>query len=94
MRITNGQPSRFDRLADSGNRTTRSFCAECGTPLFASSSAGEGRVGVRAPTLDDSSWFKPEANVWLRSAQPWDFTDPAIPSYDESRPVQQSASDA
>ena len=38
-------------------------------------------VGVRVCTFDDASWFRPEANIFVKSAQPWDHMDPAVPMF-------------
>jgi hypothetical protein len=95
VRLTRGQPARFEKLADSGNVATREFCSSCGAPLFASSSAAVDYVAVRAASLDDPSWFRVEANVWMDSAQPWDYVDPAVPRFARNRPrIQQREGDA
>ena len=57
-----------------------------GTPLFASSSASPQHLGVRAASLDDSSWYKAEADVWTGSAQAWDCMDAAVPKFEKGRP--------
>jgi len=88
--LTAGQPSAYERVADSGNIARREFCPRCGTPLFASSSAGPDFVGIRASSLDDPRWFRPEANVWVGSAQPWDCMDPAIASFEKNRRLPRS----
>jgi len=84
--LTKGQPATFEKLADSGNIARREFCSACGTPLFASSSAAPEYLAVRASSLDDPSWFRPEANVWVASAQPWDHFNPTIPRFERNRP--------
>jgi hypothetical protein len=86
VKLTKGKPALFEKVADSGNLATRAFCGACGTPLFASSSAAEEFLGIRASSLDDPSWFRPEANVWMRSAQPWDHFDAGIPGFEQNRP--------
>src|SRR5262245_20174145 len=94
VKVTKGNPAHFERSAESGNIAKRAFCAECGTPLFASSSAGPEYLGVKASSLDDPSWFRPEANVWVKSAQPWDCLDPALPKFEKNRPrAKQATSD-
>lgn len=84
--LTKGQTAAYERVAESGNIARREFCANCGTPLFASSSARPGHVGIRAASLDDPGRFRPEANVWVASAQPWDCMDPTVPSFMKSQP--------
>jgi hypothetical protein len=86
VKLTKGQPRHFEKAAESGNIAKREFCPVCGTPLFASSSAAIGYIGVKAASLDHPSWFKPEADVWVASAQPWDCLDPGIPKFDKNRP--------
>ena len=85
VRVTRGAPAFFEKPAESGNTVTRSYCGSCGTPLFASSSGSPQRVGIKPSTLDDPSWYKPEANVWLRSAPPWDRPDPNVPGFARNR---------
>ena len=87
LKLTKGEPAVFEQAAESGNIARREFCARCGTPLYASSSARPQFVGVRAATVDDSRWFKAEADVWVGSAQPWDHLDLAIPKFPKSRPA-------
>ena len=87
VKFTKGQPAHLEKVADSGKLAKREFCSACGTPLFASSSAAVEYLAVRASSLDDPSWFRPEANVWVASAQPWDYLDPAIPRFERNRPV-------
>jgi hypothetical protein len=72
LRLLSGSPAVYERSADSGNRARREFCADCGSPLFASSSARPERVGIRAGSLDDPSRFRPTRAVFTSSAQPWD----------------------
>ena len=87
LKLTKGEPAVFDKAADSGNIARREFCAGCGTPLYASSSARPQLVGIRAASLDDPSWFRAEADVWVGSAQPWDHLDLALPKFAKGRPA-------
>jgi hypothetical protein len=86
VKITAGETTLYERVAESGNIAKREFCSRCGTPLFASSSAGPAYIGIRAASLDDPTWFRPEADVWVSSAQPWDCLNPSIPSFPKNRP--------
>jgi hypothetical protein len=68
VRLLQGQPKGYVVQAESGNPVRREFCAECGTPLFASN----GRVFVlTVGTLDDPREIRPTIAIWLDSAQPW-----------------------
>jgi hypothetical protein len=76
FRLVRGEPRYHEITAANGNIVRRTFCAECGSPLFASSSAHPEMTGVRAGSLDDPSWFRAERDVWIGSAQPWDVLSP------------------
>ena len=82
--ITKGRTASFEKVADSGQVARREFCSACGTPLFASSSANPDRVGIRAASLDNPHWFRPEADVWVGSAQAWDCLDPGLPKFEKA----------
>src|ERR1700756_2601244 len=86
FRVTRGEPKRYTKTADSGNQVTRAFCPDCGCMLFLQVSARPDLVGIRVGTLDDPSWFRPEADIFVKSAQPWDHMNPDIPKYDTYPP--------
>ena len=81
FRITQGAPKRYLSKADSGNEITRAFCGDCGSPLYVQVSTRPDIVGIRVGTLDDPSEFRPEADIFVKSAQPWDHMNPALPKH-------------
>jgi hypothetical protein len=81
FRITQGTPRRFVGKSDSGNQITRVFCGDCGSPLYVQVSTRPDIVGIRVGTLDDPSGFRADADIFIKSAQPWDHMDPALPKY-------------
>jgi hypothetical protein len=88
FRITKGAPKRYVTQADSGNEITRVFCGDCGSPLYVQVSTRPDIVGIRVGSLDDPSGFRPEADIFVKSAQPWDHMNPALPKYDTYPPGQ------
>ena len=82
FRITSGIPRRYVGTSDAGNKITRVFCRECGTPLYVQVSTRPDIVGIRVCTFDDATWFRPEANIFAGSAQPWDHMDPSVPKFE------------
>jgi hypothetical protein len=56
------------------------FCGDCRNPLFLQVATRPDIVGVRVCTFGDPSWFGPEANISVKSAQPWDHLDPCGPT--------------
>jgi hypothetical protein len=84
--ITQGAPKRYVAKADSGNEITRAFCGDCGSPLYVQVSTRPDIIGIRVGSLDDPSGFRPEADIFVKSAQPWDHMNPALPKYDTYPP--------
>src|SRR5215467_7597904 len=62
--------------------------ADCGTPLYVQVGTRPDLVGLRVCTLDDPSWFKPDADIFMKSAQPWDHDQPDVPKHDTYPPGQ------
>ena len=46
-------------------------CSGCGTALWYSSPEMPKIAALKPGTFDDTSWVKPIAHLWVRSAQPW-----------------------
>jgi hypothetical protein len=65
----------FHRRADSGREVTWWVCSNCGTWICTDAQPGTAPAGtfirLRAGTFDDTSWLRPTAHFWTRSAQPW-----------------------
>ena len=78
-----GAPKTYSVRAGSGSLAIRSFCPDCGTPLFARSEASD-FMSIRFPTLDEPSAFRPMLDIWTSSAQAWVCLDQAIPHYPRS----------
>ena len=74
-----GLTTDFVCRADSGSTIHRSFCAKCGTPLFAEAEERPKFIGVRVGTLDDPNLAKPSAVIWTKSAPAWAYLDPELP---------------
>jgi hypothetical protein len=81
FRIIQGTPRRHVSNSDAGNAVSRHFCGDCGSPLYIQVSSRPDIVGLRVGTLDDPSLFRPEAEIFVQSAQPWDRLDPALPHH-------------
>jgi len=56
---------------ESGKSLSRKFCRNCGSSLGTEADALPGTMIIKAGTLDDKSWLKPNMHIWTRSAQPW-----------------------
>ena len=81
FRITQGAPKRYITTSDSGNQIARVFCGDCGSPLYVQVATRPDLVGIRVGSFDDPSWFRPEADIFVKSAQPWDYMNPDLPKH-------------
>ncbi len=79
-----GTPKTYAVPAGSGGLATRSFCGDCGTPLFTRSEANAQFTSIRFPSLDDTADFKPMLDIHTASAREWVCLDPAIPHFPRS----------
>ena len=71
LAITGDAPSRWGRTTASGQQVDCHFCAVCGTRLFHVPANHPKIASLRPGTLDDTTWLRPVAHMWTRSAQPW-----------------------
>lgn len=76
--IVDGELAEFRKNAASGNEMTRQFCPQCGTQLFAYSSARPHLRVVRIGNLDDPSSVAPIMNIWTASAPAWACMDETL----------------
>jgi hypothetical protein len=86
FKLTKGKPKRFTVKGDSGRDVTRSFCENCGSPVFSEPPGGQIMV-VKAATLDDPSWLKMGGALYTKSAQPWAYIDPKLPAFEKMPPM-------
>jgi hypothetical protein len=70
--LTRGQTQHFHRTGASGVESTHRFCGNCGGRVYGQRSSRPEIISVRAGTLDDTSWLRPIAHVYMRSAQAWE----------------------
>jgi hypothetical protein len=82
-----GTPRTYSVRGSSGGSTIRSFCPDCGTPLFTRGEANPQFTSIRFPSLDDSSGFRPMLDIWTSRAQPWTCLDERLPRFAESPPA-------
>jgi len=69
-----------------GSKVERGFCPNCGCPIVTRTDARPDRLLVFAASLDDPSLHRPEVNLWMKSAAPWDHVDPQIPAFETYPP--------
>ena len=77
-----GEITRLEKTADSGNTVERGFCPVCGSQMFSRTVAPAGQpIRIRAGTLDNPELMAPQALIWVDSAPSWATLDPALPHH-------------
>ena len=66
-----GSPRTYTSKGDSGMDYVRRLCPNCGSTILSEPAALPGIAALRAGTLDDTSWLKPNMEIFCESAQPW-----------------------
>jgi len=75
LKVTGPEPRYATLNAESGRRVYRGLCASCGSNLFILAELVPAMQGLWAGSLDDPNVFKPQINVWTRSAPRWSLFD-------------------
>jgi hypothetical protein len=73
-----GEVTTYRDRGESGGDVRRQFCPTCGSPLFSHVGSSPDLVFIKAGTLDDTSIFTPQVQVWTDSRQHW-IDMPGIP---------------
>tara|TARA_R110002074_G_scaffold145034_1_gene293237 strand:+ start:99787 stop:100203 length:417 start_codon:yes stop_codon:yes gene_type:complete len=71
FKITGDTLTTYLDHGDSGLELRRYFCSRCGSPLYTEADAMPGLTIVKAGTLDDTSSYKPTADIWCASKMDW-----------------------
>ncbi|QIR35923.1 GFA family protein [Tolypothrix sp. PCC 7910] len=87
LRIVAGQVKSYTKNGNSGNKITREFCPECGSPLFTRAPAKPQFVWLKAGSLDNPQLVKPVHQIWTDSAVSWAYIDPELPSFSQNRQI-------
>jgi hypothetical protein len=83
--VLHGEPKRYIKTADSGNRRVQAFCGDCGTPLFATAPENATQVIIRTGCLKQRAELVPRAQIWQRSTLPWIGGVTALPGSPEQQ---------
>jgi len=64
---------------------TRTYCADCGSPMTYQNHEFTDSIDVTAGTLDDPSGLKPDDHVWFERKLPWLRIEDGLPHYGRGR---------
>jgi len=82
-----GEP--LTEYRDSGDSTLaviRKFCPKCGSPVLAQAAITPMWDFIKAGTLDDTAWFKPQFHMFCEHAQAWALPDDGAPRIPRNPP--------
>lgn len=69
--VTRGTPKLWRQIDAGGTKSAHWFCVNCGGGIADEKNSCPDAIAVHAGTLDDTSWMRPIAHVYLRHAQAW-----------------------
>jgi hypothetical protein len=81
--VQRGEPKRYIKTAQSGNRRAQVFCPECGTPLYSSAPETPTSVNIRLGCVTQRAQLKPARQIWRHSEIPWLAELQSIPGLPE-----------
>ncbi|HEV7733899.1 MAG TPA: GFA family protein [Candidatus Binatia bacterium] len=86
LTVLQGTTVPYGATLSDGRRKQGQSCASCGTRLWGEPVAAPHIVVVQPGTLDDTSWLRPIAHIWMRSAQPWIVIPDGVATFDAQPP--------
>lgn len=86
VKFEGGPLSAYTDSSESGLPVVRKFCPKCGSPVLSEVGATPEIDWIKAGTLDDPSWFKPQVYLWCDSAQPWVSMVEGVPQFPGNPP--------
>ncbi len=80
LRFTQGAPKIYVKTSDSGRRRAQGFCADCGTPIYASDSVSPKTFNLRLGAIAQRAEIPPKRQIWMHSALEWALEVKNLPS--------------
>jgi hypothetical protein len=81
IEVRTGEPSSYFAELSGGRVRQGRLCRACGSRLWGVSQRRPDMAVVQVGTLENTSWVRPAAHVWAKSAQPWFIFPPDVPVY-------------
>lgn len=67
-----GDVKYFESKGASGKVVSRGFCPTCGSQMFGKLATMPDMLAIRAGSLDDTSEYKPQIDIFTSHAVAWD----------------------
>ena len=85
FRVSKGELKRFAR-SDLEAPRVRYFCDNCGTHVCVKSPPRPGMLVLKIGTIDDHSWFIPQASIYCIDKQPLHQVRDGVPDFERTPP--------
>ena len=82
-----GATAKYESKSDGGLTVVREFCPRCGARLFSHAIGTGPYTMVALAALDEPNAITPGAHIFLKSRQPWDALDAALPVFEAMPPM-------
>lgn len=70
--LLSGRPRVYVKISEAGNQREQAFCADCGTPIYATSVGSAPRkFGIRVGAIEGGHELVPKRQYWAGSAVGW-----------------------
>lgn len=71
LKFLQGTPKIYVKIAESGNKRAQAFCADCGSPIYASDAHKPEIYFLRVGTLSQRAALPPKRQIWCSAELPW-----------------------
>ena len=83
FRLLRGEPRRYIKTADSGNKRVHAFCGDCGGPIYASAITDPPTYSLRVGALDQRYELgAPARQIYTERRLPWVCALDEVPEAD------------
>jgi hypothetical protein len=86
--VIDGAVSYFESAGQSGKPIRRGFCPACGSQLFGNPEILADFISIRAGTLDDTSIYKPRAEIFTAHAPAWSLLQEGTKKFPYAAPAR------
>ena len=83
IQVTKGEVTLHESVNAEGKPRLAKICGQCGVRMWSEPPKYPDYAVMRPGTLDDTSWVRPIAHIWTRSAQPWFVFPEGVPKYEK-----------
>lgn len=83
--VTQGTPAHYHVRGDSGEDVTRTFCANCCTPLWGAPD-GQPFYAIKTGAFDTRDDLAPMMHIYVASAPAWHPIDQNLPAFPKMPP--------